>query len=221
MLSINQALIHEVPLFTPSSTYKEANAFLQASGYAILPITQEDNTYIGNILAEDIECEEYQNIEELLYLTEKAALINDRDYSIPEVLSLLYKYDLNILPVISPENQLIGIVKKQEIQDYWQNTHFAQSHGIYIYLAKAEKNLSIAQVAQIVESNDAKLYGLIQVEQVEHYIHLLIKTDGVNTSKILDDFRRFDYNVLNQLDQDEYLNDLKEKADYLNKYLNI
>ena len=50
-------------------------------------------------------------------------------------------------------------------------------------------------------------------------ITLKISTSNVNA--VLQTFRRYSYQVISAAEDDSYLDALKERSDYLDKYLNI
>jgi hypothetical protein len=79
----------------------------------------------------------------------------------------------------------------------------------------------MSQIAQIVESNNAKILGLFisKIENQNTEITLKISLGGLN--EIIQTFRRFEYKIISQHQEDSYIENLKERSDYLDKYLNI
>ena len=79
----------------------------------------------------------------------------------------------------------------------------------------------MSEIAQIVESNNAKLLGLFisynDMEKVE--VTLKLSLGGMN--EIIQTFRRYNYEIISEHQEDAYLNNLKDRSDYLDKYLNI
>jgi len=90
-----------------------------------------------------------------------------------------------------------------------------------LVVSKNKVNYSISEVAQIVESNDAKLYGVFVSGYKNDHVILTIKLYSDNVNDVIHTFRRYDYNIIIGVNQDEYLNNLKNRSDYLQKYLNI
>jgi hypothetical protein len=55
------------------------------------------------------------------------------------------------------------------------------------------------------------------VESVE--VTLKITLGAMN--EIIQTFRRYDYEIISEHQEDSYISNLKERSDYLDKYLNI
>jgi hypothetical protein len=55
------------------------------------------------------------------------------------------------------------------------------------------------------------------VETIE--VTLKINIGPIN--EIIQTFRRYDYEIISEHHEDNYINTLKERSDYLDKYLNI
>ena len=80
---------------------------------------------------------------------------------------------------------------------------------------------SMSQVAQIVESNQAKILGLFISNVAQNKVEITIKISQSGLNDIIQTFRRYDYGIISEHQEDSYLNGLKERSDYLDKYLNI
>jgi len=80
---------------------------------------------------------------------------------------------------------------------------------------------SMSQITQIVESNNGKLLGLfvsnVDIENVE----LTLKLSLGPINEIIQSFRRYNYEIVSEHHEDNYTSTLKERSDYLDKYLNI
>ncbi len=50
---------------------------------------------------------------------------------------------------------------------------------------------------------------------------ITIKLNDQDLNNTIQSFRRYEYTVITGIHEDEYLNSLKERSDYLQKYLNI
>ena len=79
----------------------------------------------------------------------------------------------------------------------------------------------MSQVAQIVESNNGKLLGLFVSEANTENVQITIKISLGGMNDIIQTFRRYNYEIISEHQEDNYINNLKERSDYLDKYLNI
>jgi hypothetical protein len=79
----------------------------------------------------------------------------------------------------------------------------------------------MSQIAQIVESNNGKLLGLFVSEADVESVQITIKIALGSMNNIIQTFRRYNYEIVSEHHEDNYLNSLRERSDYLDKYLNI
>ena len=80
---------------------------------------------------------------------------------------------------------------------------------------------SFSEISQIVESNDAKLLGAFVSSIENDIVQITLKINNSTFSEIIQTFRRYKYNIISAHEEDNYLESLKDRSNYLNKYLNI
>jgi hypothetical protein len=100
-------------------------------------------------------------------------------------------------------------------------TPFLKETGGIIVVEKAVIDYSMSQIAQIVESNNGKLLGLFVSEAINDKVQITIKTTLGGMNDIIQTFRRYNYEIVSEHNEDNYINNLKERSEYLDKYLNI
>jgi hypothetical protein len=79
----------------------------------------------------------------------------------------------------------------------------------------------MSQIAQIIESNNGKVLGLFVSDSDTESIEITIKVSLGAMNEIIQTFRRYNYEIVSEHHEDNYINNLKERSDYLDKYLNI
>ena len=79
----------------------------------------------------------------------------------------------------------------------------------------------MSEAAQIVESNNGRLLGLFISEANMEKVQITLKISMGGLSDIIQTFRRYNYEIVSEHQEDIYLNQLKDRSDYLDKYLNI
>jgi len=72
-----------------------------------------------------------------------------------------------------------------------------------------------------VESNNGKLLGMFVSSAEADKIQITVKIALGSLNDIIQTFRRYNYEIISEHQEDNYLNALKERSDYLDKYLNI
>ena len=60
-----------------------------------------------------------------------------------------------------------------------------------------------------------------ETDNSNNFIKITVKFNAQDINEIIQSFRRYDYQVLSQHKEDYFLEDLKDRSDYLQKYLNI
>ena len=84
-----------------------------------------------------------------------------------------------------------------------------------------KKEYSASEVSQIVESNNGKLLGLYVSQESSDLTQVTVKISSEDINEIIQTFRRYNYNIISQHEDDFYLQDLKDRSDYLQKYLDM
>lgn len=124
--------------------------------------------------------------------------------------------------VISSEKEYIGLTTPQKIMDALvQNSSVATSGGIMI-LEIETKDYSLAEIAKIVESNNALiLHSSVATSTNQNFIQVSLKINKNDLKEVLLTFERYQYNVISVIHQSEYDVQLKERYDSLMRYLEV
>ena len=187
--------------------------------FSHFPVVQE-RIYVGSINAEDAETydldkkiSDYRfNLEGFYARTTMVWL---------DVLEVFAQNQTNILPVLSPENTYIGYYELQDIIRFFNDTPFLKEQGGIVVVERETLDYSMAQIAQIVESNGGKLLGSFISSSTSHSVQITLKIASGSVNEIIQTFRRYGYSIISENQEDTYLEGLKERSDYLDKYLNI
>ncbi len=137
------------------------------------------------------------------------------------LLKLFAVNETNIIPVLNKEKKYIGYYELSDILHLFNTTPFLSESGTILILSKEKSDFSISEVTQIVETNDAKLFGIFISKWDNNKVEVTLKIYSENVNDIIHSFRRYNYDIILGINEDEYLNDLKERSDYLQKYLSI
>ena len=90
-----------------------------------------------------------------------------------------------------------------------------------IVIEKNKKDFSVSEVSQIVESNNATILALYISNQTSDAIQATVKINSEDINEVIQTFRRYNYNLISEHKDDFYLQDLKDRSDYLQKYLDM
>ena len=206
------------PLNSKSKVADAQNLFLEYP-YSHFPIT-EDGIYIGCITKENAETlDPDAKIEENRYDFERFYVRSEMIWL--EVLEEFAKNETNIIPVLNNQNKYVGYYELEDVIRFFHETPFLRDEGGLLVVRKEINGFSMSQVAQIVESNNAKLLGLFISKTEANHIEFTLKISQSGLNDIIQTFRRYDYEIISEHQEDTYLKNLKDRSDYLDKYLNI
>src|SRR5690606_20337689 len=137
-----------------------------------------------------------------------------------DVLEKFAQNQTDVMPVLNQENVYLGYYKLSDIVQIFSETSFLREHGGIIVVEKNITQYSASEIAQIVESNGHKLLGMF-VSEMDDKVEVHLKVNTENLNEILQSFRRYEYEIISEHSEDIYMQSLKERLDYMDKYLNI
>jgi hypothetical protein len=138
-----------------------------------------------------------------------------------DVLEIFAKNDCNMVPVLGEDNSYLGYYELEDVVKFLYETPFLKDQGGIIVVEKNAVDYSIGQITQIVESNNGKLLGLFISDASTEKVQVTIKIALGPMNDIIQTFRRYNYEIVSEHHEDNYMNSLKERSEYLDKYLNI
>ena len=193
--------------------------FFDDLNFSHFPVVEEE-MYIGSIFSDDIETfEANKKVSDYRYSFEGFFARNTMIWL--DVLEVFAKNNTNLVPVLDEKNKYVGYYEISDIMKFFHETPFLQEPGGIIIVKKRTSEFSMSQIAQIVESNNGKLLGLFVSETDSENSQVTIKISLGVMNEIIQTFRRYNYEIVSEHFEDNYINTLKERSDYLDKYLNI
>jgi len=193
--------------------------FLVDFEFSHFPIV-EDGIYIGSISAEDVETfEEEKKVADYKYALETFFIRTNALWL--EVLEVFAKNHSNLIPVLDENNKYVGYYEMEDIINFFHQTPFIKEQGAIVKIRKGILDYSMSQITQIVESNNGKLLGLFISESDIDSVEVTIKISSGAINEIIQTFRRYNYEIISEHHEDSYITNLKERSDYLDKYLNM
>ena len=139
-----------------------------------------------------------------------------------DIIEVLEKNNLSVVPVLDEENHYKGVITNRKLMYTIAKSATIQSVGGVIVLEMNQYDYSLAQITQIVESNDAQiLSSYITSEKDSKLTEVTIKVNRKNIEPILQTFFRYDYSVKASFSEDDFELDMRKRFEGLMKYLNI
>ncbi len=195
------------------------DSFAQYS-YSHIPVV-DDKLFYGVISREEVE----------MMMTEKLSLNDFKQLIQPfyatdkmnwfEVLQNFATHNTDLMPVLNSKKEYIGYYDLDDFLNLFKCTPFLHEEGVILVVAKNINEYSFSEISQIVESNNATLFGAF-VSKVDNEIaQITLKLSLHDINNTLHSFRRYNYEILNEFQKDKYLEELNDRSNYLQKYLNI
>jgi Mg/Co/Ni transporter MgtE len=219
MTEINDYINNDYKAIDSKETIESVQDFFSEVSYTHFPVIDE-GIYIGSIATDDIETFDLdKQIIDYRYTLE--GFFARKNMIWLDVLEVFAKNHANVVPILDDANAYIGYYELEDIIKFFHETPFLKEQGGIIVVQTSIIDFSMSQIAQIVESNNGKLLGLFISEADATSIKVTIKVSLGGLNDIIQTFRRYNYEIISEHNEDNYLNNLKERSEYLDKYLNI
>lgn len=149
------------------------------------------------------------------------AFISDHQH-VFDAMKMITEMKLSLLPVVDQRNSFIGIITLPGLVKYLTMNTSVLNPGGLIVLEVAENNYSMAEISQIVESNNARIIGAFFTTRPDStVIDLTLKINDVDLNPVIQTFERYNYNIKATFAEKDDMDDLKERYDALMNYLSI
>lgn len=183
-------------------------------------VVLDENKFKGLILQNELN-----DYDQKLTLNETDNLIKDiylyEDFSIFDWFKFISQNQIKNVPLINKNDEYLGTLYFDDIINKFANTGLNVEMSSVLILSKSSEDFKYSEVFQILEANEAKIYGsyINQTDKDQTEIIVNIHHQGLN--ELLQSFRRYDYNVISFHQEDQHRETLKNHSEYLSKYLTV
>ncbi len=213
-------ILKEFEAFTLQTKIADVKGLFNETTYSHFPVVYNNQlvglvseTDIQGIDEDQLELGEFKHLFSLFLIEENNNLL--------EILKVFAFYETNLIPVVNNNNEYLGYYDLIDILHVYKDTPFLNNEGATILLEKEIRDYSFSEICQIVESNNGKILGVFISETNATSVKITLKFNSQDVNEIVQSFRRYNYKVLTNLKEDFYLEELKDRTNYLMKYLNI
>ncbi len=219
MLNVAEYITNDFKAFDTQQDIESVQDFFDENPFSHFPILQE-GVFIGNLNSDDVDTfESGKIISDYLYASEVFFARPDSMWL--DLLEIFARHRSNIVPVLDNQNKYAGYFEIQDVIKVFNDTPFLKDQGGIIVVEKDLFDYSMGQIVQIVESTNAKLLGVLVTNTTIDKIQVTIKVSIGGLNEILQTFRRYNYEIISEHNEDSYLTGLKDRSDYLDRYMNI
>ncbi len=139
-----------------------------------------------------------------------------------EVVKILSKHKLTLIPVLGEDNHYIGLITMGDILKHYSDSGVFEDGTGVIVLEVSSRSYSLSEVAHLVETEGARiLSSYITPNPENETFDLTLKINQLELTRIISSFTRHGYNVKEYYHQSEFLDDVQSRYDSLMNYLGI
>jgi len=220
-MTARDLITDEIPPLKHTDTGEIALRWMEEFKVNHLPVLKHEN-FVGLISESDIL--DKMDLEETL---DKLFDHLPRPYvkasaHIYEVLYRVAEHKISVIPILDEDESYLGCTSIHQLVNLIANTGSIKESGGIIVLEVNRSDYSLAQIAQIVESNNAKiLSSYIMSSPDSTKLDVTLKINQVELDRILRTFERYDYVISASYQKGVFDDDLQQRYDSLINYLNM
>jgi len=219
-MKLHEFIINDIKPVDSNSKVSDLQTLFNQLTYSHIPINDANGVFMGVLFETDVHCfEANKTLHEYLYAAEVFFVRKNTLWL--DVLEAFAQNSSNIMPVLDEKNNYLGYYELNDIMGLFNESPFFNHSGGVLVVEKGINDYSLSEISQIVESNNGKLLGAFISKMTNDLIQVTLKISNTGLNDIIQTFRRYSYNIVAGNEEDNYIKNLKERSDYLNKYLNI
>ncbi len=146
----------------------------------------------------------------------------NEDQHIYEVIELLSRLELTLVPVLNAESQYLGVITMEDLTRRFAHLSALEQPGGIVELEMSNHDYSLSEISQIVEGNNGRILSLyIAASDDKSKLRVTLKTNLTDLTSVMETFHRYNYTVVSSHLNDEDLDEFyQERFDVFLKYLN-
>lgn len=216
---LQEFIINDIKPLNINDKVSDLKMMFNELTFSHIPIENE-GIYLGCISENDAYCFEGEKaIADCNYAFEGFFVRSTTTWL--DVLEEFAQNSCNIMPVLGDNNEYLGYYELNDIIGLFNETPFFAEPGGVLIVEKGILDYSFSEISQIVETNDAKFLGAFISKMDSDVIQITIKIGASGLNDVIQTFRRYGYNIVSGHEEDTYIENLKERSEYLKKYLDI
>ncbi len=212
-------ITEEIPPLVHTDTGEKAMNWMDEFKVSHLPVLKNGN-FVGVVSESDIL--DHMDLEETLdvlfqhlprpYVTQNVHLF--------EVLARMAEFRLSVLPILDEQELYVGCTSIYRVMVELANSNSLKEVGGILVLEVNTVDYSMAQIAQIVESNNARiLSSYIFTNPDSTKLDVTLKINQVDLTRIIRTFERYDYLIKGTFQNSNDDDDMKWRYDSLMNFL--
>ncbi|HLU84304.1 MAG TPA: CBS domain-containing protein [Vicingaceae bacterium] len=216
----SQLITYEIPPLKLNDNGSRALDWMEEFKVTELPVV-DNGKYLG--LIEETQLLDRSNIDDKIgsyNLMFKKPFAHENQH-VFEIISLIVQNDIDLLPVLDANEKFLGIITINSVLKFFSETVSIANQGSIITLELNINDYSLAEIAKMVESDNAKiLASFITSHPDSTKLEVTLKINKNEITRILATFERFNYVVTASYNETDYQKDLQNRYDEFMRFLN-
>lgn len=140
-----------------------------------------------------------------------------------EVIGLAARLKLSVVPVLDANKYYKGVITTSDLIRHLAGISSMDQPGGIVVLELIERDYSLSQIAQIVESNNIKVLSMYVTSPPESTkLEVTLKLNSNDLTSVIRTFERYNYDVKTWVSSNDSIDQFyQERFDLLMKYLDI
>jgi len=220
-MTAKDLITDDIPPLKHTDTGTTALRWMDEFKVSHLPVLKNDN-FVGLISESDIL--DRQNPDETLdklfdHLPRPYVKENAHIY---EVLFKVAEHKISVIPILREDESYLGCTSIHQLMTLIANTGSIKETGGILVLEVNQSDYSLAQIAQIVESNNARILSSYIMSSTDSTkLEVTLKINQIELDRIIRTFERYDYVISASYQKSNFDDDLQMRYDALINYLKM
>ncbi|MCE2681559.1 MAG: CBS domain-containing protein [Flavobacteriia bacterium] len=214
-----ELITEEIPPLTHNDTGEKALRWMDEFKVSHLPVLKNGN-FVGVLSESDVldKMDLDQTLDVLFdHLPRPYVFAQAHIY---EVLAKMSDFRISIMPILDENEVYLGCTSVYHLMSLIANTGSIKEMGGILVLEVNTVDYSMAQIAQIVESNNARiLSSYIMSSPDSTKLEVTLKINQVELGSIIRTFERYDYVIKASFQRSEVDDDIQTRYESLMKFL--
>ena len=209
-----------VPPLRPTDEVARALAWMDEFKVSHLPVV-DGSEFLGLISEDNILDGNQDDLVKASseVLNPVSVLESEHIYNVIRRLSAT---DLSVIAVVNGDGAYLGCITLTDLVTKFEELAVINQSGGILVLSLNKADYSLAQVAHVVEANNAKILSSYVFERPETgKLELTLKVNQEQLESIIQSLNRYDYEVIAYFQESAHLEDLKDRYDELMRFINI
>lgn len=193
---VKDFITKEIPVLKSLDTGRYALSLMDDYKIRHLPVVHEDTRTYHSVVSEKWLLSAGDLFLTLAQLKPAENWSIKPDDSLLNAVAIMAQNKLSLLPVISEDNEYIGVLTQEYVFNALSEYTQAEANGSIIILEIRPMDYSISEIARIIESNNTHLLSLMSAVSMQNdSLHIILKIDSEDASAVIRSFERYNYIV--------------------------